>query len=203
MPSACSLLAWILTTPSDISWLTAWGGQGLTPGAKDCSRIEQAIKQPEKPKPAIDVEIVSQPGLARKVVVVATSCSEIAGLIPPTASNVADPAGTVQLLIQLAGQTSFPGFTLLSLRPPFGTCYFAPNICSSLLWALGFIPGLPEIGKSEHDGCPPFIGLRRGTYLARSLERDWPPHHGSDGQMFGSSSLGMPNGFTVAASTFV
>ena len=35
---------------------------------------------------------------------------------------------------------------------PRRTCCFAPNTCSSLPWWLGFIPGLPGIGKSEHDG---------------------------------------------------
>ena len=33
-------------------------------------------------------------------------------------------------------------------RQMCGTCCFAPNICSSLPWWLGFIPGLPRIGNS-------------------------------------------------------
>ena len=42
---------------------------------------------------------------------------------------------------------------LSSVRlPPSRTCCFAPNICSSLPWWLGFIPGLTGNGQSEHDG---------------------------------------------------
>ena len=55
----------------------------------------------------------------------------------------------------------------LSRPSPVRSCCFAPNICSSLPWWLGFIracresplpmmagihPGLPRIGKSGHDG---------------------------------------------------
>ena len=55
-----------------------------------------------------------------------------------------------------------------------------PNICSSLLWWLGFTPGLPRIGKSEDRGAVRVRSrevFRGGKSKAPPLTRGRPAVH--------------------------
>jgi len=98
----------------------------------------------------------------------------------------------------------FAPFIGLVDEPRCRTCCAAPTICSSLLWWLGFIPGLPGIGNSEHDGGA--VRVRSREVFRGKQKQRVAAHPGLPGRSLAIRRLNRPSpgaGVVALRQTFV